>query len=73
MSMKVLTKITARGCVCAACMCVSASHLEVLYSRGLFSSVTEDGALAVVSTAVFQDVIKGLEVWRNKKKHTHTL
>lgn len=44
-------------------MCVSASHLEVLYSRGLFSSVTEDGVLTVVSTAVFQDVIKGLEVW----------
>lgn len=52
-------------------MCVSASHLEVLYSRGLFSSVTEDGTLAVVSTAVFQDVIKGLEVWRNKKNHAH--
>lgn len=54
-------------------MCVSASHLEVLYSRGLFSSVTEDGALAVMSTAVFQDVIKGLEVWRNKTTHTLNL
>lgn len=61
--MKVLRQIKVQSCVCAVCMCVSASHLEVLYSRGLFSSVTEDGALAVVSTAVFQDVIKGLEVW----------
>lgn len=45
------------------CVCVCASHLEVLYSRGLFCSVTEDRALTMVPTAVFQDVIKGLEVW----------
>lgn len=49
----------------SVCMrvCVCASHLEVLYSRGLFCSVTEDRALTMVPTAVFQDVIKGLEVW----------
>lgn len=45
------------------CVCVCVSHLEVLYSRGLFCSVTEDRALTMVPTAVFQDVIKGLEVW----------
>lgn len=58
----VLEKQRESAGVCV-CVCVCSSHLEVLYSRGLLCSVTEDWALAIVPTTVLQDVIKGLKVW----------
>lgn len=50
------------------CVCVCVSHLKVLYSRGLFCPVTEDGVFCIVAPATLQNVIEGSKLYT----HTHT-